>query len=346
MNPNSLPSLIGGALGDALGYSREFSRLDEILETLPERDWRHADFSNTPVADLSRDADGKAMISDDTQMTIATGRALLATDLDNVAAQEVADELSRAYITWSQHPDNNRAPGMACLRACENMLKGLDWQDATGIDAMGCGANMRVAPIALHSAMGPRTARDIAQLSSAITHAHPGAVAATALTVDAIRAASQGFHGRDLLDYLISQCRPALNNYYPHWVLGDLWEQSEYSSPEAYMRAGYTICAQYLDNAQAALNHGWAGDTDPCLITGEAWTAPEALAGAVLTAVGLWDAPVEVLQRAACSNGDSDSLAAIAGSIRGAAGVEWPQEWVSQLETRPVNELRKIAKAL
>jgi ADP-ribosylglycohydrolase len=60
----------------------------------------------------------------------------------------------------------------------------------------------------------------------------------------------------------------------------------------------------------------------------------------------LWDEPVKVLQRAAVSSGDSDSLAAIAGNIVGAAGVEWPSNWVFQLETGPVNELYKLAEQL
>jgi ADP-ribosylglycohydrolase len=106
------------------------------------------------------------------------------------------------------------------------------------------------------------------------------------------------------------------------------------------------LCKDYLLTARAALNLGWKGDTDPCEITGGAWIAPEALAGAMLCVVGLWDEPVKVLQRAAVSSGDSDSLAAIAGNIVGAAGVEWPSNWVFQLETGPVNELYKLAEQL
>lgn len=347
MNNHAHSSLIGGALGDALGYSREFHQLGEILEHLPGQNWRHASFHNAPNPDHFRDGDGKVLISDDTQMTVATGRAILSAGLSpTVTPQEVADALSHAYTVWSQHPDNVRAPGNACMRACAKLGMGMTWQDATDIQTMGCGANMRVAPIALAQNIGPRTARDYAMLSSAITHAHPGALAATALTADAIRAVSEGYEGRALLDFLLTQCRSGCDGYYPHWALGDLWDQSVYNTPEAYMQAGFVICAKYLARAEVALNSGWAGDTDPCMITGEAWTAPEALAGAVLTVVGLWGNPVAVLQRAACSNGDSDSLAAIAGNIRGASGVQWPTEWSDQLEIGPARELHKIAREL
>lgn len=343
MNNKALSSLIGGALGDALGYSREFDKIDQITDALPGGFWDLADFTNAPSALYN--PQGESLISDDTQMTIATGRALLASGPDPAPsfADSFADNLSRAYVTWSKHPDNNRAPGNACMRACHNLSQGLHWSDATDIDTMGCGANMRVAPIALWSHGGSLI--DLAYLSSAVTHAHPAALASATLTVAAIQAASNGMEGTEILDLLINICRNP--GPYPHDVLGDLYEQSEYgTSPEAYLRVGYEIVKGYLLSARTALHLGWKGDTDPCEITGQAWTAPEALAGAMLCAVGLWDEPVKVLQRAAVSNGDSDSLAAIAGNIRGAAGVHWPDNWVHTLEAAPVNELYKLADQL
>lgn len=339
-----LSSLIGGALGDALGYSREFSALKDILKRMPDGNWMHANLANGPNSKRLRDDDGGAYISDDTQMTIATGRALLASSAAPLEfPQSFADELSKAYVYWSKHEDNFRAPGNACMRACGLLESGLDWQTATDINTMGCGANMRVAPIALSQDLY-ESPINLAYLSSAITHAHPAALASAALTVAAILGAYDGMEGREILDLLIEICRAP--GPYPQAVLGDLWEQSEYGSSTAYLRAGYELCKGYLLSAREALNLGWKGDSDPCDITGQGWTAPEALAGAMLCVAGLWDNPVQVLQRAAVSNGDSDSLAAIAGNIRGAAGVEWLESWVSQLEQRPVQELRKIAEKL
>jgi ADP-ribosylglycohydrolase len=348
LNAKALSSLIGGALGDALGYSREFNRTNDILNFLPGRNWQTADFDNAPHPKRYRDADGKVLISDDTQMTIATGRALLQMRPSNLGTytESFADELVSKYVYWSQHPDNRRAPGNACMRACDMLRDGYTWQDATDINTMGCGANMRVAPIALSNDLY-ESPINLAYLSAAVTHAHPAALAAAGLTVAATLGAYDGMEGMELLDFLIEESLNAhLRTSYPTRVLGDLWEQSEYHSSKEYLRAGYDLCAKYLMEAQNALRHGWAGDSDPCQITGEGWTAPEALAGAMLCTVGLWDKPVQVLQRAAVSNGDSDSLAAIAGNIRGAAGVEWPTEWVDQLETGPAQELRKLAEQL
>jgi ADP-ribosylglycohydrolase len=348
----NLSSLIGGALGDALGYSREFSPVPAHLKSIPGRDWRNADFDNAPNAAYYQDETGHALVSDDTQMTIATGRALIAAETGPHLSyvDSLATELARKYVYWSKHPDNTRAPGNACMTACRKLDDDRSWesdtsawQQATDINTMGCGANMRVAPIGLY--MNPiADLIDLAYLSSAMTHAHPAALASAALTTAAVTGAYDGMNGREILDLLIEICRAP--GPYPKTVLGDLWKQSEYSSSTAYLRVGYELCKGYLLSARAALNLGWAGHCDPCEITGDGWTAPEALAGAMLCTVGLWDKPVQVLQRAAVSRGDSDSLASIAGNIRGAAGVEWPEHLVSRLEQAPVRELHTIAKAL
>jgi ADP-ribosylglycohydrolase len=187
---------------------------------------------------------------------------------------------------------------------------------------------------------------DIAYLSSAMTHAHPAALASAALTTAAVTGAFDGMNGREILDMLLDMCEMSQFIHYPETVLGPLWELSQFDSALSYLQAGYQRCGFYLRQADRALRNGWKGQNDPCIITGEGWTAPEALAGAMLCTVGLWDEPVQVLQRAAVSKGDSDSLASIAGNIRGAAGVEWPEHLVSRLEQGPVRELHALAKAL
>ncbi|OBY33443.1 hypothetical protein ACT18_00375 [Mycolicibacter kumamotonensis] len=47
------------------------------------------------------------------------------------------------------------------------------------------------------------------------------------------------------------------------------------------------------------------------------------------------DHPVRALRRAALTDGDSDSIAAIAGSVLGAIHDDpWPSEWHERLEER------------
>ena len=60
--------LLGGALGDALGYPIEFDSIAKIKQTYGERGLQR------PVTDES----GKALISDDTQMTLFAANGLIA----------------------------------------------------------------------------------------------------------------------------------------------------------------------------------------------------------------------------------------------------------------------------
>lgn len=354
MTTPALSSLVGGALGDALGYSREFTPVAEHLAAIPSGDWRDADFDNAPNAATFHGARGKALISDDTQMTIATGRALITAHTATVGktrnhpqgAANLADSLTREYVAWSVSDDNNRAPGMACMKACNQLRAGMPWRVATDVTSMGCGANMRVAPVAFFRYLDDPNRWKAAMLVAAVTHAHPGALVAAALTEEAIRLVASGRSGAGALSWLLGACESRPLPEYPEFLLGDLWRDSEYTTAAAYLRAGFDVCAGPLRRAQDALRDGWAGDTDPCEITGEGWTAPEALAGALLCTIGLWDTPVDVLRRAAVSGGDSDSLAAIAGNIRGAAGVVWPRELTGRLESAPLRDLRRLAKEL
>ncbi len=59
--------LVGGALGDALGWPVEFLKLDEIIRR----------FGAGGIRDLPLSSTGKAEITDDTQMTLFTAEGIL-----------------------------------------------------------------------------------------------------------------------------------------------------------------------------------------------------------------------------------------------------------------------------
>jgi ADP-ribosylglycohydrolase len=79
------------------------------------------------------------------------------------------------FVQWFFSPENNRAPGMTCLRACEALSRGGDWQAASEVGSKGCGANMRVAPLGLIPGLDEQQRSGAAQLQSALTHGHPSA---------------------------------------------------------------------------------------------------------------------------------------------------------------------------
>ena len=58
---------MGGAAGDALGYEVEFMCRQAILSR----------YGENGITKFELDADGKALISDDTQMTLFTANGLL-----------------------------------------------------------------------------------------------------------------------------------------------------------------------------------------------------------------------------------------------------------------------------
>ncbi|MGV9552653.1 ADP-ribosylglycohydrolase family protein, partial [Streptomyces ardesiacus] len=130
-------ALTGLALGDALGFPTEFNDVPSILAKCGP--WRGMELPRP------------AIVTDDTQMTLALGKGLrTAMDGGVLAPGAMTEPVRREFIAWNRSPDNNRAPGNTCLRAC-GLLERTDrpWQDASQIHSKGCGANMRVAPVGL-----------------------------------------------------------------------------------------------------------------------------------------------------------------------------------------------------
>lgn len=148
--------LLGGALGDALGYPIEFRSLPEIREMYP-----------TPPVRLPCDRSGVAVVSDDTQMTLFTAEGMIRgyqrfRDRGICSPQNV---LLHAYLRWYNTQTDEgrlwggrgylvddprlrvrRAPGNTCLSALSEWMR--DWPSSANTrrnDSKGCGAVMRAA---------------------------------------------------------------------------------------------------------------------------------------------------------------------------------------------------------
>ena len=160
-------SLFGGAVGDALGYPVEFFDEESIF----------SEFGGDGIREYSLDrVSGKALISDDTQMTLFTANGILIENTrfamrgiggdphdyiarsyqDWLRTQEMTFEESRKQslgstggcISWlADVPElySRRAPGSTCLFALYQRRHG----DIPQNDSKGCGGIMRVAPFAL-----------------------------------------------------------------------------------------------------------------------------------------------------------------------------------------------------
>ncbi|MEU2441272.1 ADP-ribosylglycohydrolase family protein [Streptomyces rubradiris] len=315
-------ALLGLALGDALGFPTEFDDVPAILATCGP--WRGMELPK------------RALVSDDTQMTLAVGRALrTALDRGDVTPRGLEGPLRAEFADWYRSPENNRAPGGTCLRACELLTaRGRAWQDASQTGSKGCGANMRVAPIGLAPGLSDEQRAGAAQLQAALTHGHPTALAASDLTAHAVHLLARGTDPAGLVGRLRSYALEH-RTHYDHTWLGDLWTRAQDPGPEHFIARGWDECLEILGRLQEAVRTV-SPETDPCLATGEGWIAEEALATGLLCFLLFPDEPLTALRRAACTAGDSDSIACLTGAFAGAwlgAGA-WPADWTERIEYR------------
>ncbi|CCH16441.1 ADP-ribosylglycohydrolase family protein [Micromonospora lupini] len=309
-------SLFGLAYGDALGKPTEFLTVAEIQRR----------YGPTGPRELAGEP---ALVTDDTQMALAVGWALH--EAPSLTPEVVEPLLRRRFLAWAVSPDNNRAPGMTCLRACADLSRGLPWQEATVADSKGCGANMRVTPVGLVDA-DLDTLAGLAQLQAGLTHGHPTGLAASELTAYAVFALRAGATLPELPALLAERALAQRLIYRERW-LGDLWQRAGSSSPADFIAAGWDECLAALRRLTVALGEPDDGG-DPCRATGEGWVAEEALATALFCAVRHADDPVAALARGATTAGDSDSIAALAGAFVGAATgmAAWPSGWADRIE--------------
>ncbi|MFC1434449.1 ADP-ribosylglycohydrolase family protein [Streptacidiphilus sp. N1-3] len=323
-------SLLGLAIGDAMGFPTEFNTIEQL--TARAGTWRGLPF---PVSS------GTAYVTDDTQMTLALGEGLAAAlAAGPLTAERMEAPVRAEFIDWWRSPENNRAPGMTCLTACELLSRGGRWQAASQVGSKGCGANMRVAPIGLVPGLTAEQRSGAAQFQSALTHGHPTALAASDLTAHTVWLLAQGTAPSELLPLLRDHARENRGIYREDW-LGDLAEQAQDPDRAGFSARGWDECLAVLDRLESALGRTPGSsapdlDADPCLATGAGWIAEEAFATALYCFLLLPDDPQDAVRRGAFSSGDSDSIAALAGAFAGAhLGADaWPDAWTEVIEYR------------
>ncbi|MCU0499276.1 MAG: ADP-ribosylglycohydrolase family protein [Anaerolineae bacterium] len=280
--------LIGLALGDAIGYPTEFIRLPQIKA----RYGQHG----------IQEPPDPALYSDDTQMTVALAKGILAAGV-HAPIDSIMEAIGAQFITWSHSPENNRAPGNTCMAGVRNYENGLPWHESGLIHSKGCGSAMRTAPIGWFYREDDHRLKEIAIASSVITHRHPAAIAASVAAAYLVKLALSAVP----VDQYIQRTLEFTDGISDEFHL-------------ALLKVGHVLG---WGNEEAALDH-----------LGEGWVGDEAVALALYCILRYPDDYLACVRRAANTNGDSDSIACIAGGIMGARlGLEAiPLAWRQRCE--------------
>ena len=292
--------LLGGAVGDALGYPVEFMKEDGIFRKYGEKG----------IQTLSQ-AGNPAVISDDTQMTLFAANALIRSEAIHCDWKE---NLLRAYQEWLGTQGDEccirddprprmwlyeveglharRAPGNTCLASIRRTAGKREAIFADN-NSKGCGTVMRAAPYGLSVGYDPLSGGEeanavnkMAHVDADFTHGHPAAREASASLAALIW---------EIVQYSPQRCNSLEEAVY-HCFGG----------------------SGLLKKAVELALDGSVPDLEGIHRLGEGWVADEALAIAVFCAVRHQNDFAAGIRAAVNHKGDSDSTGAICGNILGA----------------------------
>ena len=325
--------LIGGAVGDALGYAVEFFSEDSI----------HQRYGDVGIIEYEL-TNGVAQISDDTQMTLFTANGLL---LGTTRGRtrgimgKYQDYIALCYgewyrMQWGEYPLDeeypytwlvnipelyeNREPGHTCLSALASFHRGAKGTIEEPInDSKGCGGVMRVAPIGIYFGGKNISIEDVDLIgaeAAAITHGHCLGYIPAAGLVHIIHLVS---HDKDITLYD---------------AVVDMIDKMQ----DLFANARYINYFTDLMNQAVELSKSDVADIDAIHMLGEGWVAEETLAIAIYCALKYSNDFEKAMIAAVNHKGDSDSTGAVAGNILGAyLGMSAiPEKYLTNLELKNV----------
>ena len=333
--------IFGGAVGDALGYPVEFMSSQDI----------HADYGPDGITEYEYDRrSGKALISDDTQMTLFTANGYLFYEtrgaMRGIAAPPCS-YIAMAYKDWymtqtvkfEDKPEDcrqyfaytswlcdvpelysRRAPGMTCLSSLEDVKRAhlREYINDAINDSKGCGGVMRVAPLAAVRWNSIKQLDQQAAEVAAITHSHP-----------------LGYLPAAVLCHIINRIIYPVD--YPISLL-QIVKDAKDTVCEIYEHTKYIDQLASIIDLAIELSGNDEADAVNIRQIGQGWVAEEALAIAIYCSLRYEDNFSAGVIAAVNHDGDSDSTGAITGNILGAMvgynAIE--QKWKENLELADV----------
>lgn len=336
-------SLFGGAIGDALGYPIEFMSEEQIFNM----------YGLNGITDYELDEKtGKALVSDDTQMTLFTADGMLVGETrlclrgiggiphnyisksyndwlctQQMRIEEFEEKRRSGYFCTSWLCDvpelySRRAPGNTCISAIASRKEGSISKHIN--NSKGCGGVMRVAPIALHydSVALECLDKESAEVA-ALTHGH-----------------SLGYMPAAVLSHILSLI-----------VYPEVFAEKKMTLKEIVIDARDKVHDIFKDDKHIVeldaiitkaieLSENDKPDLENIHELGEGWVAEETLAIAIYCSLKYQNDFSKGVIAAVNHNGDSDSTGAVTGNILGAwLGFEKIEEkWKKDLELYDVIE--------
>lgn len=324
--------LVGGAVGDALGYAVEFSTLSEIIRKFGESGIKRYELDG-----------GLARISDDTQMALFTANALLFGEtrgqMRGIGAGP-AGYFTEAYLDWYEtqtekyplrdyHSSwlvnfreffSRRAPGGTCMSALQAGGRGTVERPVN--NSKGCGGVMRVAPIGVYFAGKAHWEQEKVDMAgakaAAVTYGH-----------------ELGYIPSAALVHIVCQLASAEKPDVFAAVLSSMEAMPKLFPEAGFMRYYLDLMDKAIDLSQKDVD-----DRNAIRQLGEGWVAEETLAIAVYCAIKHADSFEDAIVASVNHDGDSDSTGAVTGNILGTAlgYTSIPDHYLEKLELRDIIE--------
>lgn len=320
-----LGCMVGGAVGDALGYAVEFKQWPQIVSQYGDRGITRYELDNR----------GLAPISDDTQMALFTANAMLA-GMTRSYTHGVAgspDYYCRfAYNDWlhtqmypfgtelkTRHSWLLDVPELYCRRApgntCISALMDMEHNREVNNSSCGCGGVMRTAPVALFSyrhllsRFDTLYADEMAARAARLTHKHPlGFIPSAILNHILMEILAQNASTGEQLESIVGVALETLPSTVSEddndKTYGELWTK-------------YIERQKLLIDLAMAGAHSKMADQSVIEMIGGGWTGHEALAIAIYSAIKHADSFDDAIISSVNHSGDSDSTGAICGNIMG-----------------------------
>ena len=350
--------LLGGALGDSLGYAVEFDDISAIRSR----------FGPAGLRDFSA-LDGGSHFSDDTQMTLYTVDGL-------VEALEWANEGTAAdanacvwlaYLRWlatqgvpvptsapAPQPrwidsqavmKHRRAPGNACLSGLATGEMGTVYRPVNP-DSKGCGTVMRSAPFGLIPHIPAEAVYKLSSDAASLTHGHRSARQSAGTFSLLIHALMGGQGLTEAARYALDHARGQAD---AEPALIERLERTLRLAAEAGADSAAVLSPEDLVRE---LGEGWVAEEALAVALYSVLATapgPDSAAGTAMPGAAV-QLPEEHFRKAVAlavnHSGDSDSTGSIAGNILGAFYGEecLPAEWLDALEAPDV--IREMAGQL